>query len=129
MCATEVVSVCVSCFPRVVVVGPVPMWQPSLARALAADMKKDRLGSVPDTTSTGFDQMAFIVDREMKLATTRAGGEFVSALDIMCVEQGKCRVWIDAAKTELTTYDSGHLALRYSAWFAENISATVFREP
>lgn len=115
--------------PRVVVVGPVPMWQPSLARVLAADMKKDRLGSVPDTTATGFDQMAFIVDREMKLATTRAGGEFISALDIMCVEQGKCRVWIDAAKTELTTYDSGHLALRYSAWFAEKISETVFREP
>jgi peptidoglycan/LPS O-acetylase OafA/YrhL len=114
---------------RVVVVGPVPMWQPSLARALAADMKKDRLSSVPDTTTTGFDQMAFIVDREMKLATTRAGGDFVSALDIMCVEQDKCRVWIDAAKTELTTYDSGHLALRYSAWFAEKISANVFREP
>ena len=73
--------------------------------------------------------MAFIVDREMKLATTRAGGEFISALDLMCVEPGKCRVWIDAAKTELTTYDSGHLALPYSAWFAASISRAIFHHP
>lgn len=111
---------------RVVVLGPVPIWRPTLAKALASDMRKMRLEEAPLYTVTGFRTEVFGLDEKLKSLTEREGGVYVSALSVLCKEQKKCRVWVDEDKrTVLTTYDSGHFSIEQSRWFAEQISGLV----
>lgn len=113
---------------RVVVIGPSPRWQPSLARALAEDMRRKHLLEVPAHTAIGYEAEAHGIESLLRQATLRAGGSYVSALDAMCLQPGLCKTWIDEdTRQVLAIYDSGHLSEPGSEWLAGRIGQEVFR--
>lgn len=112
---------------RVILVGPVPIWRPTLARALAFDMRRMRLEQPPQYTNTGFLDEVYSLDRALRLVTENAGASYLSVLDVLCDVRRKCKVWVDEdRRTILTTYDSGHFSLEHSEWFARRVSTDLF---
>ncbi len=112
---------------RVVVIGPAPIWLPTLGKALVADMRRAKLAEPPLNTMTGFDTGAFAFEKRMRAAVEGAGGVYVSILDKACAPGGPCRAWVDEdRKTILTAFDAGHFTIPYSRWMAHELGAEIF---
>jgi len=112
---------------RVVVIGPAPIWLPTLGKALVADMRRQNLPEPPLHTITGFDVGAFAFEKRMRAIVEQAGGVYVSILDKACAPGGPCRAWFDEdRKTILSSFDAGHFTLPYSHWMAHELGAEIF---
>ncbi|MBC5765163.1 acyltransferase family protein [Ramlibacter albus] len=112
---------------RVVVIGPVPHWQPSLAKALATDMRARHLKAPPDVTTTGLQGGEFIIDAPLRAAALRSGAAYISALNLLCTPARVCKVWADKEKTTLMTFDNAHLTEEGSAWLAGLLAVELLR--
>ena len=111
---------------RIIFVGPVPRWIPTLAKALAHDMRKQRLSEPPLNTSTGLEQEVFAMNDELKMAVEDAGAFFVSPISTLCDEKRKCKAWVDDdRKTVLMAFDGAHLTPPGSEWLAGRIAGQV----
>ena len=89
---------------HVILVGPVPQWQPSLPRAIALrhfSTNEIRFNDV------SFDSKLLTTDSEMKLR--KYDFEYISVLDGLCNEGG-CLAKTDNHNTPLV-WDYGHLSL------------------
>ena len=112
---------------EVIIIGPFPGWQPTLGKALAADMRKHRLKSPSLYTTTGFEEGLWSMDEMLRLAAQHAGATYISALNLSCEERHQCDAWVDeGSKTILTTYDGGHLTKERSIWFVQQIADSIF---
>ncbi|MCC2110120.1 MAG: hypothetical protein KDJ40_22165, partial [Hyphomicrobiales bacterium] len=93
---------------RVVVIGPAPIWLPTLGKALVADMRRRNLSEPPLHTMTGFDVGAFAFEKRMRAIVKKAGAVYVSILEKACAPGGPCRAWFDEdRKTILSSFDAG----------------------
>lgn len=105
---------------RVIVVGPFPLWHPSLPRVFAEHHLEDRAEYV----GTGIDQNLFVIDEQV--ATKLAGianVTYVSMLGQLCRDHA-CLARVPGEEDlDLMALDFGHLTPKGSAY----IGRTVFK--
>lgn len=103
---------------RVVVVGPLPQWSPSLPEVIATHY----WGGAFDRVSHGLDPLLFDIDR--RLQTALAGSPavaYVSALEGLCTDEGCLAVVPRSRNRDLIAVDSGHLSPRGSVFVADTL--------
>jgi peptidoglycan/LPS O-acetylase OafA/YrhL len=113
--------------PRVLVLGPVPRWAPSLPEALADDMVRHNLMEPPETTKNGLDNSVFGYDKIIAERANDAGAEFLSLIRIFCDEDRVCAVWGNPRqRQDIFVFDAFHLTLEGSTWISQRIAADIF---
>jgi hypothetical protein len=111
---------------RVVVVGPLPTWKPTLGKALAQDMLQRHLKEPPENTTFGLQEKVFAIDRKLKTAAEAAGVDYISAVGSLC-DHKICRTWADPeSKTVLMAADDAHLTPEGSEVVAGLLSEKMF---
>lgn len=112
----------VSTGTHVVVLGPAPIWKPSLPQVAYNEQQKS--GKVPFRIQTGRDVSA--VDREIQDIATRNGAAFVSVNDTLCNDLG-CLVRSPSAPDLLTSWDYGHLTTAGATFVAEQLFSSIVK--
>ena len=111
---------------RIILVGPVPQWQPSLFKLIV----KNYWGKVPSRLKTHLNQAVFATDRIMKERYGRSSLlTYVSLVDRLCNEDG-CLTHLDGNPKEgLITYDYGHFTLPASSYVVGNFLMPSLTKP
>ena len=107
----------------VLVVGPLPLWRPTLPKIFASTYLKEPRAYV----AMGLDQGVFSVDRQ--LATSLAGlpgVTYLSALDQLCREDGCLAQVPGEGALDLMVLDFGHLTPKGSSYLGRKIWKPVF---
>jgi hypothetical protein len=102
---------------RVVVVGPLPLWERSLPLLLYGATGRNE--PFPRRLSTGRVRGTRALDREMRTHAEGAGATYVSLIDRLCTSEG-CVTYADGAELPLQ-WDTNHLSAETSAWIAEQV--------
>ena len=104
---------------QVVVVGPSPMWDPTLPRVYAANHMKDRSAYVAEGLFLG----AFDVDRQLAARiSTLPHVRYVSLLEHLCRNDKACLAVVPGeAPLDLMVVDYGHLSPKGSAYLGRVI--------
>jgi peptidoglycan/LPS O-acetylase OafA/YrhL len=98
----------------VVVIGPTPLWSPDLPTQVYTFWRSN--GGFPDRLSplsVGYRN----IDEILSAASDAAHVRYVSAFDALCKEDG-CLTHTPKSKTELLTWDYGHLTLAGARFLA-----------
>ena len=105
---------------RIVILGPVPQWTPTLPKSLLALYSKAPYLRAPRRTAFGQVESAHRLDAFLK---QRLRGiedvTYLSTIDAMCTAEG-CLTWI-GSPDELTTWDRGHLTTAGAAYLANQL--------
>ena len=104
---------------KLIVIGPVPQWHPTLPSAIA---KRHWQSAEPSFTDPSFDNSVLVVnDRLQELYPQDTDGniEFISLTDVLC-EGRSCLATVGADRAPLV-WDYGHLSLPGSEFVAKNI--------
>lgn len=108
---------------HVLVVGPNPVWRPSLPRIYAEHHMQDHA----DYVGTGLDTNVFDVDRQVRL---RLGGRpdvtYLSLLDQLCRERACLARVPDEGELDLMALDFGHLTPKASMYLGRVIWQPYF---
>ena len=107
---------------RIVLVGPVPIWNPSLPKALLNYYWANKPERLPTRMTFGVTKMVGLDDRIRQVAN-RFGAAFVSPINVFCDPAG-CLVSIGNDPRNLTAWDNGHLTDAGSEYLAQNIVLT-----
>lgn len=100
---------------KILIVGPVPQWQPSLPNAIAKrHFEKEKL-IIDDIT---FDKNLVAIDRDMQEIYSSKSIEYVSIIDKLCSDNG-CTVKVDNNNTPLH-FDYGHLTFEGSEFVVKH---------
>lgn len=103
----------------VIVLGPVPMWDPYLYKLIARDF----WFNTPRRTFRNIDPDVFNSDRMLKAkySNNEGGFQYISMIDFFCNQEG-CLTYLGEDKREgLVTYDYGHLSPLASVKVAEKL--------
>ena len=73
---------------EVIVIGPVPRWQPNLPEALTAKFRHQAFAVFPERLSEGLDVDKPVIDRRLAGLATQAGARYISPLNLLCNEAG-----------------------------------------
>lgn len=103
---------------KVIVVGPSPMWDPTLPRVYAAHHMQDRAKFV----SEGLYRGAFETDRELaSRIKSLPRVSYVSLLDQLCHDDACLAVVPDEGPLDLMVVDYGHLSPKGSSYLGRAI--------
>jgi peptidoglycan/LPS O-acetylase OafA/YrhL len=105
---------------RIVLIGPVPIWNPSLPKALLNYHRAKKPKRLPTRMTFSVTKMVNLDDRLRQVAN-KFGVAFVSAIDAFCDADG-CIVSLGNDPRNLTTWDSAHLTAAGSAHLAHSIA-------
>jgi len=111
---------------RVVVLGPVPTWQPTLPQFLLKSGQglEAEVGRRPPA----FSELQQ-TDAALRSVAQTAGAEFVSAVGLYCPEERCPLVIRDAGQFVPTAWDEGHLTAAGSKRLAGKLGAVLALEP
>lgn len=102
---------------HVVIVGPVPQWQPSLPRTIGLRHFDKAETSFADSA---FDRKLLEIDNSMKVNfSQRTDVSYISILDKLC-HRGKCLAKVDDNNSPLV-WDYGHLSLTGSDFIVQHV--------
>lgn len=109
---------------NIVLVGPVPQWQPSLYKLIL----KKYWGEVPERLHDHLRQSVFTTDRIMKGRYRDSSRiTYISLIDRLCNADG-CLTHLDGNPKEgLITYDYGHFTLPASTYVARNFITPIVK--
>jgi peptidoglycan/LPS O-acetylase OafA/YrhL len=105
---------------RIIVVGEIPVWYPSLPEALARDfVRNDK--AIPQRTFVGVDPQSLEMDTAMRSAAYPSGVTYLSMKDVLCDNTGcLTRVGPDLER-DIIVWDYGHLTPAGSAFIARRL--------
>lgn len=107
---------------NIVLVGPVPQWQPSLFKLIL----KNYWGAIPLRLNHHLRQSVFKTDRIMKERYgTSPDITYISLIDRLCNSDGCLTYLGNNSKEGLITYDYGHFTLPASKYVVQNFIAPV----
>ena len=107
---------------KVIVVGPVPLWEEPFPTILARVVLKDRPRfRIPERTMTGFIQRTMGIDREMAQLAAKAGASYESPIGILCNQDG-CLTRAGDDIQSIITFDAGHLTPAGSRYLASRFT-------
>lgn len=102
---------------KIVIIGPVPQWQPTLPRTIAL-RHFDKTSKM--FSDNAFDKNVFLIDENMKRQFASSNDvTYISLLDQLC-QNGKCLAKVDDNNTPLV-WDYGHLSLPGSDFIAGHV--------
>ncbi|MBA0214552.1 acyltransferase [Pectobacterium brasiliense] len=102
---------------HIVIIGPVPQWQPSLPRAIAFRHFEKNEKIFSDST---FERLLFSIDSNMKARYQKNKNiSYISIMDKLCNSSG-CLAKVDDNNTPLV-WDYGHLSLAGSEYIAREV--------
>jgi hypothetical protein len=107
---------------RIVLVGPVPIWNPSLPKVLLKYYWAKRPERLPTRMSFGVTRMIGLDDRIHQVAN-KFDAAYVSPIQVFCDTDG-CLVSIGEDPKNLTVWDSAHLTDAGSQYLARDIVQT-----
>ncbi|MEL0633114.1 acyltransferase family protein [Pseudoalteromonas carrageenovora] len=105
----------------IILAGPVPQWRPSLPKAIVKRHFDTQKKYIKDIY---FVKAANEVNNILSQRYKHTQIHFVSIIDSLCREDGKCLAKVDNDNTPLV-WDYGHLSLEGSLYIAENIFKPV----
>ncbi len=106
---------------RVIVLGPVVLWKRGLPNeVLRYYMLHHEL--IPARSESGL--WIRDIDTELRTAVTAAGGEFISAGEVLCNEQG-CLTRLGDAASDITASDGLHLTEKASVFLVQGVIGRV----
>jgi peptidoglycan/LPS O-acetylase OafA/YrhL len=105
---------------RIVLIGPVPIWNPSLPKVLLNYYWAKKPRRLPTKMTFGVTKMVALDDRIRRIAN-KFDVAFVSAIDAFCDPEG-CIVSIGDDPRNLTAWDSAHLTAAGSEHLARRIA-------
>lgn len=114
---------------RIVVIGPLPVWNPSLPSAILHSMDVRNLGEIPEYMGNRLSRHDLSMDTIVKRLAEASGMEYFSPASSLCNdEMGKlqCRVLVEKGGTALMSFDNGHLSPQGSSLLARLARPTVF---
>ena len=97
---------------RIVVIGPFPIWWPTFSNVLLKTIRDRHLSAVPEYLAISWPHELSRFEARLTDAAVAAGGEAISAIQLLCRANGEatsCRVWADHARTAPITADHGNL--------------------
>lgn len=110
---------------HVILIGPVPQWNQYLYRHYARKHSEEKLNSIEadEYQSSNLNQDIIEVDN---LLTGKYKGsqliEYLSPIHLLCTSAKSCLITLSADnKTELTTFDYGHITLPTSEFIATQL--------
>jgi peptidoglycan/LPS O-acetylase OafA/YrhL len=105
---------------RIVLIGPVPIWNPSLPKALMNYYWAKRPDRLPRKMAFGVTRMVNLDDRIRRVAN-QFDAAFVSPIDEFCDADG-CLASIGDDPKNLTAWDSGHLTNAGSQYLGRSVA-------
>lgn len=101
---------------KIILVGPVPQWQPSLPKTIAR-----RHFNINDKVISDFSFVSALLPINSRLHSNYDNSEieFISIIDLLCDKQ-TCLAKVDRKNTPLV-WDYGHLSPEGSIYVAENL--------
>ena len=108
---------------RVVLVGPVPWWVPSLPRSWSF-REANTMTNLPQYSSEHLKPEEFILNSQMNVVANSKGIEYFDLLATMCGEDG-CLVRTGSNTSSLTAWDYGHLTRAGSIYVGERLSKVL----
>jgi hypothetical protein len=112
---------------HVVVIGPMPDWDPALHQVLETKFLRDGLG-LPSHTNVGLDPSLLGVNDVLRRDATAAGARFISLTDRLCDAAG-CITFVgpDVA-SDLIVYDTDHLTVAGARFVSRTIVAPALAD-
>jgi peptidoglycan/LPS O-acetylase OafA/YrhL len=108
---------------QIVLVGPVPVFNPSLPKALMSFYAATGGARPPERMKFALNQLTEF-DDALRKAAAESSIIFVSPDDVMCNAQG-CLTRIGDDPGKLTAFDSAHLTDEGSSYLVEHIASTI----
>ena len=109
---------------NITIVGPVPVWRPSLPRVWSF-LEANRMSELPLTTWHGVDMQPFELDTKLRQVAADNGVNYVSALESLCDASG-CKVR-DPKTGEPMAWDRDHLTRSGSRIIGRSIEESLSR--
>lgn len=94
---------------KVIVLGPVPRWDPSLAKVVSNQILA-RGGPVPNYLPNSQAKQISSLDRQLQEKAVSLGVEYISLFELLCTQGGECLVRTGRHPTDFTAVDYGHLS-------------------
>jgi peptidoglycan/LPS O-acetylase OafA/YrhL len=95
---------------QVIVIGPVPRWQPNLVEALLKRYHQQPFATLPARMSDGVDADKFRIDSEMRRLATESGARYISPMSFLCNSDGCLVRPTDGGFEGMTlAFDDSHL--------------------
>jgi peptidoglycan/LPS O-acetylase OafA/YrhL len=110
--------------PRIVMLGPVPVWKRTLPHALINHYRFSH--ELPERISAGM--WGPEGDRMMEAFSRGAGIEYISARQVFCDEMG-CLTRVGPSASDVVTTDIVHLSERGARFLVAAIGRTLLPEP
>ncbi|MGR9162623.1 acyltransferase family protein [Rhizobium leguminosarum] len=105
---------------RVLLIGPVPNWRPSLPKILLEAYLSDPSHKVPYRLHSQLNDDIGQVDQDLKKRAEMMGIEYFSAFDVLCNQEG-CLTRLGDGHDDLVAWDYGHLTLAGSTYLTKAI--------
>ena len=103
---------------HIIVVGPIPVWNPSLPKLLLNFYEASVPKHVPDRMSGA--TLFTDIEKKLQEIAEKEGIEFVSAIDVFC-RKNECLTKVVLGRADIVTYDSTHLTIAASSYFVSKI--------
>lgn len=112
---------------QVIVVGPVPSWQPSLYKVIQRNYLHQGL-PVTNYVAYGLEKSVLEMDRSLSQLRGVPDIVYVSVIEKMCRPTGCLAVLGDSVESGLVTWDYGHFTKAGSDYFAKNVLIAVLEQ-
>lgn len=110
--------------PRIVLIGPVPMWYQSPRLMLYRAYKADPLHRVPERLS-GFAKQSLEVDRQLQDIASKFGVRYIRSFDVLC-NVDTCLARLGDTAQDIIQFDGTHLTAVGSWYFVSRIADKIF---
>jgi hypothetical protein len=104
---------------RIIVVGQIPTWPPSLPENLAHNFVEKNL-PIPQRTFVGIDPESLHMDTEMKVIKYSSAVTYLSLKDALCDDAGCLTAIGSDLEHDLVVYDHSHLTPAASEFLARS---------
>ena len=107
---------------RIVLVGPVPVWSPSLPKLLLSFYETNIPRRLPDRMRGASLQSG--IEKKLRAIAAKDDVRFVSAIDVFC-QKNECLTKTGDAAKDIVVWDSAHLTDAGSYLLAKRLYATI----
>lgn len=105
---------------KIILVGEIPVWRPSLPESLALNFVRWSL-PIPRRTLTGVDRQSLEIDTKMRAIEYPPSVTYLSMKDDLCDNAGCLTMTGSNVATDLIVWDYGHLTAAGAAWVSHSL--------
>ncbi|MCD6038617.1 MAG: lipopolysaccharide modification acyltransferase [Gammaproteobacteria bacterium] len=111
--------------PRVIILGPVPVWGEKLSEILFSRFKADPFHRIPERIKPNQERSMISASQLLEVIAKKAGAEYIQSYDYFCNDEG-CLDRIGDGKGSIVSADNAHLSVFASEWFLKQIQNKLF---